>query len=58
MFDAEQIAKTTQRYEERTPERAGTEAKLEAGAVLGVDTPERVHSRLVRKGIDPAVANQ
>ncbi|MGH2618057.1 MAG: trypsin-like peptidase domain-containing protein, partial [Thermomicrobiales bacterium] len=56
MFDAEQVAKTTQRYEERTPERAGTEAKLAAGAVLEVDTPDRVHSRLVRKGIDPTVA--
>ncbi len=56
MFDSQQIAKTEQRYENRHSERAETEAAIEAGAVLDLDTPERLRLRLERKGMSPAQA--
>ncbi|MGH2533845.1 MAG: endonuclease [Thermomicrobiales bacterium] len=58
MFDVEQVARSEARYEERTPERTETEAKIEAGAILEASPPEHVRMRLERKGLPPVLTEQ
>ena len=48
MIPKSQIDQTTRRFQERTPERQETEAKLSAGSPLTANDPARVEQRLAR----------
>ncbi len=58
MFDSQQVARTEQRYKSRHSEWVETEATIKAGAVLGLDTPERLRLRLRRRGMSPSQAHE
>jgi endonuclease I/V8-like Glu-specific endopeptidase len=57
MYAPKQIARTEQRYAERTPERVDAEAKIARGEILEADSPARVRMRLERMGVPPDMAS-
>lgn len=58
MLATDQIARTEQRYKERTEERQHTEAHLAAGAIIEANSPQTVRRRLEHRGMDPDTAER